>query len=60
MASFRATAAGAIPSQKRGVGEYQYGTRAVGKATHVVKLMTDYARERRHFGQAIGDYQMIQ
>ena len=38
----------------------QVGARAVGKATHVLSLMTDYANERRQFGQKIGDFQMIQ
>ena len=38
----------------------QVGARAVGKATHVLELMTDYANERRQFGQKIGDFQMIQ
>lgn len=36
------------------------GARAVGKAAHVLELMTDYARERKQFGQRIGDYQQIQ
>jgi acyl-CoA dehydrogenase len=38
----------------------QVGARAVGKACHVLKLTADYARERKQFGQAIGDFQMIQ
>jgi len=38
----------------------QVGARAVGKASHVLELMTGYASERRQFGQRIGDFQMIQ
>ena len=38
----------------------QVGARAVGKASHVLELMTAYAGERRQFGTAIGDFQMIQ
>jgi acyl-CoA dehydrogenase len=38
----------------------QVGARAVGKATKVLTLMLDYARERKQFGAAIGTYQMIQ
>lgn len=38
----------------------QVGARAVGKASHVLELMTAYANERRQFGQKIGDFQMIQ
>lgn len=38
----------------------QIGARAVGKATRIVGLMTDQAAERRQFGQAIGDFQMVQ
>jgi acyl-CoA dehydrogenase len=38
----------------------QVGARAVGKASHVLALMTDYANQRRQFGQKIGDFQMIQ
>jgi acyl-CoA dehydrogenase len=38
----------------------QVGARAIGKATHVLALMTDYARERRQFNTPIGDFQMIQ
>ncbi|WP_077002318.1 acyl-CoA dehydrogenase family protein [Variovorax sp. KK3] len=36
------------------------GARAVGKASHVLELMTDYAKDRRQFGQRIGDFQLIQ
>lgn len=38
----------------------QVGARAVGKASHVLELMTAYANDRRQFGQKIGDFQMIQ
>jgi acyl-CoA dehydrogenase len=38
----------------------QVGARAVGKATHVLTLMNTYARERKQFGQAIGDFQLVQ
>lgn len=38
----------------------QVGARAVGKASHVLELMVDYANERKQFGQKIGDFQMIQ
>ncbi len=38
----------------------QVGARAVGKATHVLELMTQYANERKQFAQRIGDFQMVQ
>ena len=38
----------------------QVGARAVGKASHVLELMTDHANQRRQFGQKIGDFQLIQ
>jgi acyl-CoA dehydrogenase len=38
----------------------QVGARAVGKASRLLKLMTDYATERKQFGKAIGEFQMIQ
>ena len=36
------------------------GARGVGKATHVLEMMIEYAKERRQFGTRIGDFQMIQ
>ena len=36
------------------------GARAVGKAARLLGLMTDHARERRQFGQPIGEFQMVQ
>jgi acyl-CoA dehydrogenase len=36
------------------------GARAVGKASRLLGLMTDYARERKQFGRAIGEFQLIQ
>jgi acyl-CoA dehydrogenase len=38
----------------------QVGARAVGKATHVLELMVEYAGERKQFNQKIGDFQMVQ
>jgi len=38
----------------------QVGARAVGKATHVLDLMVAYARDRKQFGQSLGDFQMVQ
>jgi acyl-CoA dehydrogenase len=38
----------------------QVGARAVGKASHVLELMTAYANDRKQFGKAIGEFQMIQ
>jgi acyl-CoA dehydrogenase len=38
----------------------QVGARAVGKATHVLKLAVAYANDRKQFGQAIGQFQMVQ
>ena len=38
----------------------QVGARAIGKATHILDLVLDHARERKQFGQTIGNFQMIQ
>ncbi len=38
----------------------QIGARAVGKATRLLDLMLAHAAERKQFGQAIGDFQMVQ
>jgi acyl-CoA dehydrogenase len=38
----------------------QVGARAVGKATHVLELMTAYANDRKQFGSRIGEFQMLQ
>lgn len=38
----------------------QVGARSIGKATKILDLTLDYARERRQFGQPIGEFQMIQ
>ncbi|MEN9671369.1 MAG: hypothetical protein RL018_1646 [Pseudomonadota bacterium] len=38
----------------------QVGARAVGKAAHVLELMTIYAQQRQQFGQAIASFQMVQ
>lgn len=38
----------------------QVGARAVGKASHVLELMTAYANDRRQFGQPIGNFQLVQ
>jgi len=38
----------------------QVGARAVGKACHVLDKAVAYARERKQFGQPIGDFQMVQ
>ena len=38
----------------------QVGARAIGKACRLMTLMTNYANERKQFGKAIGDFQMIQ
>lgn len=36
------------------------GARSVGMASRVLELCTRYAADRRQFGSAIGDYQMVQ
>ncbi|MWB78030.1 acyl-CoA dehydrogenase [Pseudooceanicola sp. 216_PA32_1] len=38
----------------------QVGARAVGKATHILRMALDHARERKQFGQRLGDFQMVQ
>jgi acyl-CoA dehydrogenase len=38
----------------------QIGARAVGKATRILDMTTEYARERRQFGRPIGEQQLIQ
>ena len=38
----------------------QVGARAVGKATHVLGLMSAYAAERKQFGQPIASFQLVQ
>lgn len=38
----------------------QVGARAVGKASHVLKLMVDYAAQRKQFGKPIADFQLVQ
>jgi acyl-CoA dehydrogenase len=38
----------------------QVGARAVGKASHVLELMSAYANDRKQFGKSIADFQMVQ
>jgi acyl-CoA dehydrogenase len=38
----------------------QVGARAIGKAVRLLELMTDHANQRRQFGAAIGEFQLIQ
>jgi len=38
----------------------QVGARAIGKATKVLDLTVAYARDRRQFGQSLGEFQMVQ
>ena len=38
----------------------QIGARAVGKSCRLLGMMTEHARERRQFGRAIGEFQMVQ
>jgi acyl-CoA dehydrogenase len=38
----------------------QVGARAVGKSSHVLEMMIDYAGQRQQFNTRIGDFQMIQ
>ncbi|HVX98655.1 MAG TPA: acyl-CoA dehydrogenase family protein [Pseudorhodoplanes sp.] len=36
------------------------GARAVGRATRILNMATEYARERKQFGKTIGEFQMVQ
>ena len=36
------------------------GARAVGKSTHVLEMMTQFANDRMQFGSRIGDFQLVQ
>ncbi len=38
----------------------QVGARAVGKASHVMEMMTTHANGRKQFGSSIGGFQMVQ
>jgi acyl-CoA dehydrogenase len=38
----------------------QIGARAVGKATRILDMTTEYARDRKQFGKPIGEQQLIQ
>jgi acyl-CoA dehydrogenase len=38
----------------------QICARAIGKATHVLDMTIEHARQRKQFGQSIGEFQMIQ
>ena len=38
----------------------QVAARSVGKASRLLSFAVDHARERRQFGRAIGEYQMVQ
>lgn len=38
----------------------QVGARAVGKASHVLNLMVEYASQRKQFGKAIAEFQLVQ
>lgn len=38
----------------------QVAARAIGKSTKILSMTLDYARERQQFGQALGDFQMVQ
>lgn len=37
----------------------QIGARAIGKAARILELALEHARQRRQFGKAIGEFQMI-
>jgi acyl-CoA dehydrogenase len=38
----------------------QVGARAIGKAAHVLEMTVVYAKERKQFGQPLGNFQMVQ
>lgn len=38
----------------------QVGARSIGKATRLLDLTLDHARQRRQFSQALGEFQMVQ
>ncbi|KAB2849542.1 MAG: acyl-CoA dehydrogenase [Hyphomicrobiaceae bacterium] len=38
----------------------QVGARGIGKATRVLDLAVTYAKERKQFGQSLGEFQMVQ
>ncbi|MCC0020756.1 MAG: acyl-CoA dehydrogenase family protein [Nitratireductor sp.] len=38
----------------------QVAARAIGKATKILNMTLEYARDRKQFGQALGDFQMVQ
>ena len=38
----------------------QVGARAIGKATHVLGMTVAYAKDRKQFGQPLGEFQMVQ
>jgi acyl-CoA dehydrogenase len=38
----------------------QVCARAIGKATHVLDMTIEHARQRKQFGQSIGEFQMVQ
>jgi acyl-CoA dehydrogenase len=38
----------------------QVGARSIGKATRLLELTLDHARERRQFAKALGEFQMVQ
>jgi acyl-CoA dehydrogenase len=38
----------------------QVAARSIGKATKILDMTLDHARDRRQFGQALGDFQMVQ
>ncbi len=39
---------------------FHIGARAVGAATRLLEMMTRHAKDRRQFGRAIGEFQMVQ